>query len=160
MYREVLENPTQDDIPAFPGTTKYNWNMDCTNYTDPNRTSLVYDCNCTNYYDGSVYECTNHTEEDRQRNGTRYESPITGKMKNYKPWYNPEKNRTYIDYETAEYILETPYVKNRYFLYRNTTNCTFLMNRPSKISWLSPYVSMQYAFFYKYNASDPNDTCT
>ena len=34
------------------------------------------------------------------------------------------------------------------------------MNRPSKINWLSPYVSMEYAYFYKYNASDPDDNCT
>jgi hypothetical protein len=66
--------------------------MDCENKTHPEAESLVYDCICTNYFDGSIYECTNHTEEDRQRNGTRYISEISGKSRKYKSWYNEEKN--------------------------------------------------------------------
>ena len=31
VFKEVLEDPTTDELPPYPGTTKYKWNMNCTN---------------------------------------------------------------------------------------------------------------------------------
>ena len=44
VFQEILEDPSTDVIPPFPGTTLNNWNMNCTNQTHPENTTLLYQC--------------------------------------------------------------------------------------------------------------------
>ena len=130
--------------------------MNCTNQTNPENTTLLWECICQNFYSGEYYGCVNETQKDLlfpevivDENGEVVETNTT-----------ESENKTYIDYANATYEIPVPYQKKRYYLYRNTTNCTFLMDRSSKIYWLSPYVSMRYAYFWRYNLSDPFENCT
>ena len=60
VFKEILEDPSLDDIPPYPGTVINNYNMNCTN-PDPAITTPMADCICTSYIDGSDYECFNET---------------------------------------------------------------------------------------------------
>ena len=73
------------------------------------------------------------------RNETRYYENILEyfpELNVTDPYTMEEVERVYkLDYENDYFELPIPYLKYKYFLYRNTTNCNFLMNRNSKISW-------------------------
>jgi hypothetical protein len=73
VYQELLENPTRDDIPSFPGTKKNNYNMNCTNpnKTSTNNKTIVSNCKCQDYYSGDLIDCVNQTNVDYLLNTTQ-----------------------------------------------------------------------------------------
>jgi hypothetical protein len=70
VYQEMLEDPTSDEIPGFPGTVKLNYNMNCTNQTDSTNTTLLSLCRCQDYNTGEFYACWNETHVDYLFNTT------------------------------------------------------------------------------------------
>ena len=101
----MLEDPTLDEIPGFPGTTKNNYNMNCTNQTDPTNTTLLTDCQCQDYNSGDFYVCVNETHVDYLYNTTQQYD------ENGEPVERTEnfENKTYIDYANATYEVPVPY---------------------------------------------------